>query len=211
MKEFDAEALRDLNQRMLRASRLRIFSVLFFAAAAWGGYLYLQHQESEAKAGIRVRQVKVTQDSAKIATLEAKVRQEYGPRLDSVFLRDSIRHFVNAYLACREKHDPRLLDAYHSDTLRRYFLYEDISKTYARRLGADYWEKNPGDRFEPQSEPVLLYDSTHFTALVKGRQCRQPGHCHPEILEIHVRRGGPRLMIDYVRAYYADKAADRVR
>lgn len=208
MKEFDAETLRELNQRMLkaslRASRLRIFSVLFFVLAAGGGYIYLQKKESEAETVIRDRQIKVAQDSAKNAAVVAELRQEYGSGIDSLSLRDSVRNFVSEYLACRQKHDPSLLDLYHSDTLRRYFLQKNISKTYARKLGADYWKKNPSDRFEVQSRPVLRAEEAHFVVWVKGQQCRRPSECLSEILEIHVKVGTPKLSIDYVRSFYAD-------
>lgn len=209
MKELDADTLRDLNQKMLkaslRASRLRIFSVLFFALAAGGGYFYLQNKESEAKAVILAGENKLAEDSAKNAAFVAKLQQKYGPSLDSLLLLDTVRNFVNEYLASREKHDPKLLDRYHSDTLKYYFLRMNVTKAEARKLGADYWKKNPKDRFEPQLEPFVRAGRAHFIVWVKGLQCRKPSNCLPEILEIHVQVGKSKLSIDHIRAFYSDK------
>jgi len=87
---------------------------------------------------------------------------------------------------------------------RIYFRYAGITRAKAEALGRDYWKKNPRDKFLPQLEPVLHADGEHYIALITGEQCRMPPRCLPEILEIHVRVGGTRLTVDYIRAFYAD-------
>lgn len=160
-------------KKVKKFQKYSLFFFLFFLIIGFisliKGYTYIKTISKEQKK-LLIKEKEIQKNAEVICEI-------YQQKIDSLKVIKSkvfeLEKVVQDYYRVAEDKNFSSLERFYTDTVKHYFLKENLSKKDIEKQLKFYWKTFPNARFVPKNTIVeISKDSTNFKVLVKGLQFR---------------------------------------